>query len=138
MSWDIFVQELPENARSISEIHDDFRPGIIGERGRIIEAILRVVPEADFSEPSWGLIEREGFSIEVNLGQDEQVSSFAFHVRGGGKAVELIDALLNSLGMRAIDSSTGDIFSIDAATRSFREWQAYRDGVSSAGNSGSQ
>ena len=129
MSWDVFVQELPIEAQSVAEIPDDFRPGTIGQRGEIIDAILGVFPEADFSEPSWGTIDQDGFSIEINLGAAEQVSSFALHVRGGGNAPDAIESLLKALRMRALDGHTGEIFSLDAAKKSFREWQGYRDEI---------
>jgi hypothetical protein len=136
MSWDVFVQDLPPDARAVADIPHDFRPGAIGRRSEVIEAIQQVVPDADFSDPSWGKIDRDSFAIEVNLGQDERVSSFVFHVRGSGNAPQLIDAVLESLELRAIDSGTGEIFSLEAAVRSFREWNDYRDGVMDAGDHG--
>ncbi len=43
MSWDIFVQDLPQDVHKIDEIPDDFKPKPIGRRADIIAAILDVV-----------------------------------------------------------------------------------------------
>jgi len=57
VSWDIFVQEIPPDVRSVEEIPNGFRPGAIGTRDEIIAGIQRVFPEADFSDPSWGKVD---------------------------------------------------------------------------------
>ena len=87
MSWDIFVQDLPPDAESVADIPSDYQPKSLGPRDALIAKIREIVPSADFSDPSWGHIEGERFSIEVNLGQASVVDSFAFHVRGGEEAV---------------------------------------------------
>ena len=57
MSWDIFVQDIPPLARSVKEIRDDFHPRPIGERLDLVARIPEVVPNADFSSPTWESIE---------------------------------------------------------------------------------
>jgi hypothetical protein len=74
------VQDIPPLARSVKEIPDDFDPRPIGKRLDLVARIREVVPNADFSSPTWGSIEGPGYSIEVNMGEDEHVKSFAFHV----------------------------------------------------------
>lgn len=130
MSWDIFVQDFPPDAMSLKEIPSDFKPAYLGKRTRIIEQIRTVVPAADFSDPSWGTIDGEGWSIEINIGVEEDCSGFAFHVRGGDAAVGVIAAILQHLKLRAVDSQTGDFFVAEAtAMDAFRKWRAYRDQV---------
>src|ERR1700693_2753113 len=94
MSWDIFVQDLPKNASTIEEIPDDFAPGTIGKRSQIIEKSREIVPAADFSEPSWGRIRGDNWSIEVNMGKDEECSGFCFHVRGSDAAAGVVAAVM--------------------------------------------
>jgi len=77
MSWDIFVQDFPSDAKSIEDIPDDFKPGSIGKTSDIIERIKEVVPTADFSNPAWGTIDGDGWSIEVNI--DEERTATALH-----------------------------------------------------------
>lgn len=125
MSYDIFVQDIPESANTIEDIPDDFTPLKIGSRSEIISSILEIVPEADFSDPTWGTIESESFSIEINLGEDEILNSFAFHVRGDKTALTIISAILNHLDLRAFDSD--GIFNPKRSPESFKNWKEYRD-----------
>jgi hypothetical protein len=130
MSWDIFVQDLPADARSVDDIPSDFRPAPIGKRSTLIEKIKEVVPIADFSDPSWGRIDGDGWSIEVNMGNEEDCSSFALHIRGGDTAVGVVAEILQHLRLRALDTQAGGFFTADAgAIDSFRKWRAYRDQI---------
>ena len=54
MSWDIFVQDIPRGARDAGDIPENFQPRPLGERSEVIRRILEVVPEADFSDSTWG------------------------------------------------------------------------------------
>lgn len=129
MSWDICVLDLPADATTIDDIPGDFVPRPLGPREAIIAAILRVAPDADFTDPTWGCIETPEFVIEVNLGKDELVDSFALHVRGGEAAVECVASILDALGLRAYDTQIGDFFDHEVALESFRAWRTYRDRV---------
>ena len=130
MSWDIFVQDLPSEAKRVTDIPSSFRPSHIGKRSEIIDSITSVIPTADFSDPSWGLIDGQDWSIEVDLGQEEDCRGFVFHVRGGDVAVGAVAAILRRLNLRALDSQTGEFFVAgESATESFRQWKRYRDEV---------
>jgi hypothetical protein len=129
MSWDIFVQDLPADAATIEAIPPDFVPRPLGPRADIIAAIRSVVPYANFTDPAWGQIDAPAFSIEVNLGANELVDSFALHVRGGDAAVTCVAAILDALGVRAIDASSGDFFHRNTALKSFQRWRSYRDQI---------
>ena len=130
MSWDIFVQDFPRDAKAPEDIPEGFSPASIGERSTVISKIKEVVPIADFSDPSWGLIDGDGWSIEVNFGDREDCNGFVFHVRGGDEAVGVVAAVLQHLDLRAFDAQTGDFFVAgQGAVESFRKWRAYRDRV---------
>ena len=94
MSRDLFVQDIPPGARTVADIPGDFAPCDIGERSSIIAAIRRVVPDADFSDPSWGNLEGPDYSIEVNLGDEGPCTSFALHVQGGDTAAFVVHEIL--------------------------------------------
>jgi hypothetical protein len=127
MSWDLYAMKLPAGARSVDEIPGDYVPPPIAPRAEVIAAISTAVPGADFSDPRWGLIDTPAAAIEVNLGDDDPVESFALHVRGGGDEVlGVIAAILDSVGVTAVDSSSGDLFDPATAGRSWAAWQAYR------------
>lgn len=135
MSWDIFVQDIPPEVESVDHIPDDFAPGSIGTRESIISGIRRVVPNVDFQDPSWGKIDGPTYSIEVNIGDDGVVTSFALHVRGGEHAAYVVHDILTELGLRAFDlSSPTGIFALDEGSLDgFREWREYRDRILRAG-----
>src|SRR5258708_5699610 len=113
MSWDIFVQDIPPGISAAADMPDDFVPKSLGPRCVIIDKIRTVVPNADFTDPTWGRIDAPDFSIEVNLGDNEEVDGFALHVRGGDMAAFVVADILEQLGLRAfdMDSDTG-LFSI--------------------------
>jgi hypothetical protein len=130
MSWDIFVQDFPDGARSLDEIPDDFTPASIGKRSAIVEQIKAVAPNANFSNPTWGTIEGEDWSIEVNIGPEEDCRNFAFHVRGEDAAVGVIATILQRLNLRAVDSESGGFFAAGPeAIEAFRRWRSYSDQV---------
>lgn len=130
MSWDIFVQDLPEAAQSVDDIPDDFKPRPLGSRSEVVRRIQSVVPTADFSDPSWGTFEGPGFSVEFNIGGADEVESFAMHVRGSDAAVGFVTDLLLRCGWRAFDSgSATGIFDPASARESLQKWRAYRDRI---------
>ena len=126
MSWDVFVQDFPD-VGTLEEMPDDFEPKTIGKRQDVINKIKEVVPFADFSDPSWGVIDTEFFSIELNMGDEEDISSFAFHVRGGSGGGACVAQILKHLGLNAVDSATGDFFDFDNPEYGFKKWKKYRD-----------
>jgi hypothetical protein len=81
MSWDIIVQDFPKDVKSAKDIPADYHPKPIGTRSEIIAKILEVVPSADFSDLSWGDIDEDGWSIEVNLGDEEVLRGFFSRAR---------------------------------------------------------
>lgn len=130
MSWDVFVQDFPPVAGSVEEIPADFRPASIGKRAMIVEQIKAVAPSADFSNPSWGTIGGEDWSVEINIGPGDDCEGFAFHVRGGDAAVGVVAAILQHLKLRGVDSQTGEFFVAGAkATDAFSKWRTYRDQI---------
>ena len=129
MSWDIYVQDLPADAATIDEVPNDFVPAVIGTRAEIIRKIKDVAPFADFSDPSCGNIDGDRFSIEVSLGEDENVGSLMFHVRGDDAAAALVSEILVSLNMRGFDMWTGEFFDHSRAAAGLQRWRQYRDQI---------
>jgi hypothetical protein len=127
VSFDVFVQDLPPDARTVADIPGDFAPRPIGRRSDIVAGILRVAPYADFADPTWGQIVWPGFSIEVNMGPDEVLDSFAFHVRGGQEALLIVADILRELRLRAIVPGTeSGFFELSELAPAYVRWQAHR------------
>ena len=130
MSWDAIAMDFPANAKSVKEIPDNFKPRSLGNRTFLISKIKEIVPYANFSDPSWGIVEDDGWSIELSLGKEENCESVAFHVRGGEAAIGVVAGLLDHLGIRAVDCQTSEFFVADtSAIESFRKWRAFRDQI---------
>jgi hypothetical protein len=127
VSFDVFVQDLPPDARTVADIPDDFAPRPIGRRADILAGILRAAPAADFTDPTWGHIAGPGFSIEVNIGPEDVLGGFAFHVRGGPEALFVVADILRELGLRAIAPGTeSGFFGLAELGPAYAQWQAYR------------
>jgi hypothetical protein len=129
VSWDIVIQDLPADARAVEDIPDDFRPSPLGLRTDLIRAVLPVAPLADFSDPSWGVLEGDAFPVEISMGHDEIVESIGLHVRGGDPAAGVVGNVIAHLRRRAVDGSTGDFFDPAAARDSPGAPRAFRDQV---------
>src|SRR5258708_7674891 len=129
MSWDIFVQNFPSSAQTVEQIPDDYIPGPIGKRSEIIAKISEVVPDADFSDPSWGHIRGPDLSIEVSVSSDEPCMGLALFVRGAESAAPIVSAILHHLNLRAIETGTGGFFDHDNPTKGFKSWKNYRDQI---------
>jgi hypothetical protein len=131
MSWDLIVMDLPRGAAVVADIPADFKPASLGTRADVIAKIKQAVPTADFSDPSWGMIEGATWSIEISLGKKEACDSFALHVRGSGdEAVAVVAAIVDGVKLRAVDAQTGELFAAGPqGLESFRRWCAFRDRV---------
>ena len=128
MSWDILIAGFPTDITDPEEMPDDFQMEPLGDRSEIIRRISDIIPEADFSDPSWGILHAEDFSIEFNMRESDSLcESIMLHVRGEGDAVPVISRLLQGLQLRALDCQTGEFFDPVAAEEGFAEWQAFRD-----------
>jgi hypothetical protein len=131
MSWDIYVLDFPPDIETPGDVPEDFRPGPLMSREALIEGISELVPGADFSDPTWGRLDGPDYSIEVNIGEDDPVESFALQVSGGDRAVGVVADILDHFRLRAIDtgSEDGGFFDREGSVDQLRAWRAYRDQV---------
>ncbi|HVK16555.1 MAG TPA: hypothetical protein VM533_06370 [Fimbriiglobus sp.] len=131
MSWDIFVQDLPEGIRCVAEIPDDFVPReVIAKRSDVIRVLSEVAPQADLNDPEWILISGPGCSIELSLANKEALNGFAFFVRGSNEAAAVVADILRPLGLQALDmSSETGLFDFEHAAKSLARWRLYRNQV---------
>ena len=130
MSWDIFVQYIPDAVKSAKDMPGDYSPRIIGTRSEIITFIREIAPFSDFSNLELVVIDNKEFSIEINLCEKEQIDNFTFHIRGGDLAVGMVSAILQRFNLRAFDpnSETG-IFEPIQSAESLKRWREYRNKI---------
>ncbi|MBK5258389.1 MAG: hypothetical protein JJE51_02275 [Thermoanaerobaculia bacterium] len=125
MSWDVFIQHLPMSARRVADIPDEYEGKVLGTRDEVIAKIRAKFPDADFSDPSWGTLVRDGYSIDICVNGDDIATAITLHVRGADGAVDAVNTLIAALGARALDSWTSEIYEPAIALHSIRRWRAY-------------
>lgn len=131
MSWDVLLFPLPDGITSMEAVPDDYEPPPIGTRAEVHAAVLRAEPGADLSDPAWGVLSAESWSIELNIGRKDPVASVMLHVRGGDDEVlPAVFRLAEALGCRALDCSDGELLAPgDGAGGNWHAFQEYRDRV---------
>ena len=72
----------------------------------MVASISKVAPEVRFSNPEWGTIDGDDYRIDVNLGLNDPITTFAFHLYGGKEGLFIIADILDELGTRAFAPGT--------------------------------
>lgn len=109
MSWDIFIQDLPD-VPSINDVPLDFAPRFIGVREELIIRIREAIPFIDRVDNDWLFAKGDDISIQLHMEDAVQVRYMVAHVHGGEQSAACIGALLRHLGLRAHDTATGELF----------------------------
>lgn len=121
--WALLIEDVPPTAANLDDIPDDFEPQPLGKQAEVVAAIRRALPDADFKDPAKGHLQRPGFSITFLVGAEPLCEGVMLYVDGDNpKVLDLIAHLLQSMGRRAIDQQTGDVFALQTARTSFAEW----------------
>ena len=124
-SWDIFVQHLPTEARSVSEIPDDYVGEALGERDDVIARLRSRFPDLDATDPEWCRLVRSDYAIDITMSGAEHITGITLHVRGSDHAVDSVKQMIDAVGGRGLDSWTGELFDPATAMHSIRRWRAY-------------
>jgi hypothetical protein len=126
MSWEVLLFKSAHS--STSEMPNDFRPDPIGSLEEVRKSLHDALPDIDFGDPSWGVLDGRGWSIEFSIGRNEPVESVTLHVRGSDDAISAIRAAAEALRARVLDFSTAEFLSFDAdPAAGLRKWRAFRD-----------
>ncbi|MBP7513152.1 MAG: hypothetical protein KA791_01310 [Flavobacteriales bacterium] len=131
MSWDIFIQDLPDVA-TVEDIPEDFRPGTIGKRQALVARLRDAVPFLEHQEHDWYVVEKAEAALSLSVSTEpgtDDVTCIAIHVHGGELAPACLAALVKASGHRALDTSTGGFFDAHAPEHGYSTWAGYRDHV---------
>lgn len=112
MSWDVVILDSGEP------------PQALGPAERVRASISNIVPTVDWSDPAWGTLESEEWSIEFNVGDAPVVESVMLHVRGDGDPLPVIASICATNGWAALDTSTDE--RLDLAAPSRKGWDDFR------------
>src|SRR4051794_19319515 len=98
MSWGVMIFNLrgkpPPPIDQLQE--SDSEP--LGPAADVRQRISALLPGIDWSDPTWGIYDGDGFSIEFNVGADDPIANMMLHVRGGGNAIAAIVRFVRPLG----------------------------------------
>lgn len=130
MSWDIMILNSDGTPDCLHDAPKDWMPKPMGEAASVRSAITSALPNTDWSDPAWGILAEDSFSLEFNFQKDGPVDAFTIHVRGGGDPLPSIVQLCTTNGWVAFDYSTGEMIDLEDPSRdSWMRFQAYRDRI---------
>lgn len=123
MSWDVMVlnyggKPLP------SDIADADPAGPLGPAAKVRQKIAKQLPGVDWSDPTYGIFEGDGFTIEFNAGDGDPIDSMMLHVRGGGDAIAALLEFANPNGWALLDCSTSEF--LDPKNPSAEGWEGFQ------------
>lgn len=129
MSWDVMVLDYGGNPPSVKEWTDDDRPNLMGKAPEIRAKIDRYLPGVDWSDPTWGVFDGDGFSFEFSINEPLDVG-FMVYVRGSGDSVSALLQAATPNGWSLFDTSANDFIDPDnPSTAGWKRWQGFRDQV---------
>lgn len=129
MSWDIYIQDLPDVA-SANDIPEDFRPAPLGDREELVARILAVTPDAARQDRDWIFLKLPDvdISIQVHMEDATLVRYFLVHVHGGDGSPAWVARIVRSLGFRALDTAMGGWFDPARPEQGYRIWKEEQTG----------
>ncbi len=127
MSWDVYVMKCAEPPPLVAELRTNFATDLMGSAEEIRAAISMVLPSVDWSDPSWGVYDGDGFSFEFCLGRKPLIEFFSILVRGSGNPIALLLELASRNAWYMMDIQTPEWLhhspDVSASWRSFQEWR---------------
>ncbi len=138
MSWDIFVIASERPPTPATELPDEESDS--AEEGQPLgtcETVRRklsvIAPKIDWSDPAWGVLLQDDYSIEFNMGEADPCTSMMLHVRGSAKGDELFELLRKIFevkGWYGYDTTQSQWFHLGAdPAKGFSEFTTFRDRV---------
>jgi hypothetical protein len=122
MSWDICLQNIPNQYKSLDDIPDDYKSLSIGPRDDIIKKLKEFNPMINFSDPTWGILTNSDISIEISVGNNKDCDTISIYAHDGNSVPEFVCSLMDFLGLRGIDLNDPQFIDIDSAKSSYQKW----------------
>jgi hypothetical protein len=125
MSWDAMLY-----SKDPGPVSRDMKTPPLGDAQFVREQISKSLPGVNWSDPAWGVLDGNGWSIEFNHQESGSTDSVMLHVRGGGDPISSIVKLCKETGWVAFDLQTGTLVDLTSPSdKSWKEFQGYRDRV---------
>lgn len=128
MSWDLLVYNFKGSPPPAEEWEGDEEGVPLGSPASVRKKIDAELAGVDWSDPTHGIYEGDGFTIEFALRDAKKLDSFMIHARGGGDVVAALLKFAMPNGWSLFDLSTDEwIDPADPSNTGWEEFQAFRD-----------
>jgi hypothetical protein len=136
MSWDVVIFNFgghpppsgEVNFEAMGETMKSKQP--LGRADDVRKTVTTHLPDVDWSDPDWGLLRGDGYSIEFSVRDEDVTETMMLYVRGGGDPVSAIAKLCKAAGWSALDTSTNQWLDPDNPSgEGWEGFQRYRDQV---------
>jgi hypothetical protein len=131
MSWDLTAIKTKRHVQSVSDLTEEDCVPL--ERQQMIAELEKAAKTCDAhldtSDPSWLVMQKREWLIEFNLSKHgEQLITMGLRVRGSREPTEVFAYLIQQLGMRLVEWSTGEFLDLSKQS-SFGHWQEWSERV---------
>lgn len=136
MSWDLLLMPVPDESAAVDELPEDHDGPSLGQRAQVLAALTGTMPDADLSDPAWGVLEGPTWSLEINVSDSDPVDAIMLQVHGTGDDVlTVVHRLADAVGGVVMDCA-GDELLVEGETAGWHGFQQQRDeALTSAGGS---
>lgn len=111
----------------VAEMPEDWKGEALGTCAEVRALISKAIPEVDWTDPAWGVVELGDASLEFNIGEGEPIDGIMIHARGDGGVVKVLFSLAEATGWFFLDCSEGEWFhhmaNPDASWEAFRQFR---------------
>lgn len=131
MSWDLTAIKTKRHVQSVSDLTEEDCVPL--ERQQMIAELEKAAKvcdaHLDTSNPSWLIMQKKEWLIEFSLSKHrEQLITMGLSVRGSKEPTEVFAYLIQELGMRLVEWSTGEFLDLSKQS-SFGHWQEWSERV---------
>lgn len=125
MSWDVILFKVPPNVVSLEEAGVTLTP--LGTKLEVISKLKRIIPNVDFSDPTWGKLDGDNYFIEFSMGKEEIIDGLMLHIRGGNEVIEVLKTISKDTGWKPFDCSNGELIDFDYYPEGLQKWKDFRE-----------
>jgi hypothetical protein len=128
MSWDVILMNVLPDKTISYDFSDDLSD--LGPRSQVLSTLAALFPNIDFTDPMWGFLESDGYSIQFNIGDRDPVEMITLHIHGSDSVIGVIKQICEHTRWRAFDTTTGDFIDFEKQPAAgLTQWRTYRDKV---------
>jgi len=132
MSWDLTAIKTKRHVQSVSDLMEEDCVPLVHQQmiAELEKAAKACDAQLDTRDPSWLVMEKKEWLIEFSLGKQPrgQLITMGLRVRGAREPTEVFAYLIQQLGMRLVEWSTGEFLDLSKQS-SFQHWQEWSERV---------